>query len=89
MLRLAGSFTRSGCLQGRQAHVGRTDGIERWEETDASTFLVRGCSYGQTRKKVPSAPAIYRRAQCSACSGTCCLHDQGRAVSRLPNLCGP
>lgn len=51
-----------GCMQGRQAHVGRTAGIECWEEADASSFLVRGCDYPQTRNKVPSAPAIYRRA---------------------------
>ena len=57
-----GRLTRGGCLQGRQAHVGRTSGIECWEEADASTFLVRGCDYPQTRRKVPSAPAIYRRA---------------------------
>ncbi len=38
------------------------DGIECWEEADATTFCVRGRDYMQTRAKVPSAPAIYRRA---------------------------
>ena len=66
LLRAAGILTGSACLQGRQAHVGRTDGIECWEEADASSFLVRGRSYPQTRKKVTSAPAIYRRVQCLA-----------------------
>ena len=50
-------------VQRKQAHVGRVDGIECWEEADASTFCVRGRDYMQTRTKVPSAPAVYRRAR--------------------------
>lgn len=50
-------------VQRKQAHVGRVDGIECWEEADASTFCVRGRDYMQTRTKVPSAPAVYRRVR--------------------------
>ncbi len=52
---------RRARVQRRHAPAGQVDGIECWEEADATAFCVRGRDYMQTRAKVPSAPAIYRR----------------------------
>jgi Protein ENHANCED DISEASE RESISTANCE 2, C-terminal len=36
--------------------------IDRWEDPPGEQFLVRGADYMKTKKKVPSAPPIYRCA---------------------------
>jgi hypothetical protein len=41
-------------------HTGSVDGIEEYEEADATTFMVRGKTYMKTKVKEPSAPAIYK-----------------------------
>ena len=63
-------LTRAGsAVQKQAAGIGRTDGIECWEEAEPTTFMVRGQNYMQDKKKVPSEHSIYRRA---AASFSCC-----------------
>ena len=49
-------------MQKQAPGVGKVDGIECWEEAEAKTFMVRGVSYMQDKKKVPSEDSMYRRA---------------------------
>lgn len=39
---------------------GSIDGIECWEEADATSFMVRGLHYARTKKKEPCAGCFYR-----------------------------
>ena len=44
----------------RGEQKGTTDGVECWQETDATTFQVRSKNYMQNKKKEPSRGAIYK-----------------------------
>ena len=50
-------------MQKQAIGVGKVDGIECWEEAEATTFMVRGQHYMQDKKKVPSEDSIYRQAR--------------------------
>ena len=65
MMRRVGS-----AVQKQAAGVGRTDGIECWEEAEPTTFMVRGQCYMQDKKKVPSEHSIYRQAVASLSCAT-------------------
>ena len=49
-------------VQKQAAGIGRTDGIECWEEAEPTTFMVRSQNYMQDKKKVPSEHSVYRQA---------------------------
>ena len=72
-------------VQKQAAGVGRTDGIECWEEAEPTTFMVRGQCYMQDKKKVPSEHSIYRQAVASLSCATRIfqLCHSGRSPQRL------
>ena len=74
MMRRVGS-----AVQKQAAGVGRTDGIECWEEAEPTTFMVRGQCYMQDKKKMPSEHSIYRQAVASHSCATQAfqLHHSG------------
>ena len=76
----------SSAVQKQAAGIGRTDGIECWEEAESTTFMVRGQNYMQDKKKVPSEHSIYRRAAAHSFVATQAIHflHSRQSPSRLP-----